>query len=482
MKRLHISWFIGWGCLGFLVGVGAIALIDGYRFSNYIFIFVAAGLLLGILIFRYKWMILLACAAGILAGLWRGNLLSTELTAYQPYYNSVLNINGRVSQDPSFGDQGDQRLNLTDVRIGDRPLRGKVWVSAGKADIKRGDVVTVSGKLGPGFGTIAATMYRAEIVEIIRPNPGDIARRVRDYFAGGVRKGIPDPAASLGLGYLVGQKTALPQELEEDIKAVGLTHAVVASGYNLTILVVFSRRLFMRVSKYAATVASILLITAFMLVTGLSPSMSRAGLVAGLGLLVWYYGRTMHPFVLLSFAAAVTVMIEPSYIWGDLGWYLSFTAFIGVIVLAPLVHHYCWGIEKSPGLLRDLIVGTLCAQIVTTPIILFSFGLFAVYALPANLLVLPLVPLAMAGTFIAGIAGLLVPALAVYFAFPATAILTYSTAAITYVANLPNSQMEITFNPPVMVAGYIVLGAVITYLKRRTKHDFRNPDSAENIY
>ena len=85
--------------------------------------------------------------------------------------------------------------------------------------------------------------------------------------------------------------------------------------------------------------------------------MSRAGLVAGLGLLVWYYGRKTHPFVLLSFAAAVTLIVNPSYLWGDLGWYLSFGAFIGVIVLAPLIHRYFWGLAEA-GTLRGLLVET----------------------------------------------------------------------------------------------------------------------------
>ncbi len=482
MRRLHISWFIGWGCLSFLCGVGLVSGVDCQIFQSPWLLCLAFTIFLVSLIFKYVWMILFVCTAGCMIGLWRGSLLRTELTAYQPYYNSVVNVRGRVSQDPSFGSQGDQRLNITNVTINNSALAGEVWVSAGKADIKRGDTVTAHGKFGEGFGTLAGTMYRAQIVEVVRPNPGDIARRVRDWFAEGVRRAIPDPQVSLGLGYLVGQKTALPKELEADIKAVGLTHAVVASGYNLTILVVFSRRLFLRISKYTATVASIVLIMAFMLVTGLSPSMSRAGLVASLGLLVWYYGRAMHPFVLLSFAAAVTVMVQPSYVWGDLGWYLSFTSFIGVIVLAPLVHHYFWGVAKKPGILRDLIISTLCAQIVTTPIILLSFGLFAVYALPANLLVLPLVPLAMLGTFIAGIVGLVAPAMAPIFGFPTYAVLKYSTTVIERIAHLPHAQIELTFNPPVMIASYIGIGIAITYLKRRTHHDFRDPDSANDTY
>lgn len=457
-------------------------MIDSRPFARSEWLLLA--LLLGAicLALHWRWMIIVICAAGCLAGLWRGSLLQLELAAYQPYYGSAVTLSGRVAEDTSIGERGEQRFNLKNVRIGGSALAGSVWVSVPKADIKRGDMVTVSGKLGEGFGNLPATMYRAQVVEIVRPNPGDVARRVRDWFAGGVRAGIPDPQASLGLGYLVGQKTALPPDLEEAVRITGLTHVVVASGYNLTILVIFARRLFLRISKYIATVTSTLMILSFMMVTGLSPSMSRAGLVAGLGLLVWYYGRGMHPFVLLSFAAATTVMIQPSYVWGDLGWYLSFTAFIGVIVLSPLIQNYFWGLEKKPGLIRDLFVGTLSAQIVTTPVILLSFGLVSAYALPANLLVLPLVPLAMLCTFIAGIAGLLAPGLAAFFAFPATVILTYSTTAIAYVAGLPNAQTELEFNPPLMIASYIGLCIVIIYLKRRTNHDFRDPEASIEKY
>lgn len=427
-------------------------------------------------------MVILVIISGCLFGLWRGGSHKVELLDYRPYYGKVVTVSGLVAQDASYGERGDQRLNLKAIRIDGKTLVGEIWVSTTKKDIKRGDKIIVHGKLGYGFGNLSATMYRAQIIAIERPYPGDVARRVRDWFAEGVRKGIPDPQASLGLGYLLGQKTALPEKLESDIKIVGLTHAVVASGYNLTILVVFSRRLFLRISKYFATLASGLMIISFMLVTGLSPSMTRAGLVAGLGLLVWYYGRKMHPFVLLTFAAGVTVIIQPSYIWGDLGWYLSFLSFIGVIVLAPLLHHYFWGQDRPSSTLRSLTVETLSAQVITTPIILMSFGLFSVYALIANVLVLPFVPLAMLCTFFAGIAGLVVPGVAPIVAFPATLILKYSTEVISRVAALPNSQIEIIFNAPIMLASYIGLGVVITYLIRRTNHDFRNPKDTHETF
>jgi len=470
-SKLHPSWLIGWLCLGFLLGVAASIKLRGFYFTDIFWILLAAWLTGLVFVKRSVWLVMVIIFAGLILGLWKGSQLRVQLLDYRPYYGRQLSVKGMVAEDTSYGAKGDQRLNLTNITIDNKRVKGRVWVSASKSDIKRGDTLTATGKLGEGFGNTSATMYRANISNVARPEPGDVARRVRDWFAGSVRQGIPEPQVSLGLGYLLGQRAALPKDLENQIKITGLTHVVVASGYNLTILVSFCRKLFIRASKFLATFMSSLLIMSFMLITGLSPSMSRAGLVAGLSLLTWYYGRKVHPFVLLSFAAAVTVMYNPSYIWGDLGWYLSFGSFVGVIIFAPLVHSYFWNSEA--GLMRGLFVETMSAQIVTTPIILLSFGQFSVYALLANILVLPFVPLAMLCTFIAGVVGLILPQLAITAGLPATLILRYSTQVIAKVSDLPSATIELKFNPWIMIVSYVGIATLIIYMKWRTHYDFR---------
>ena len=99
------------------------------------------------------------------------------------------------------------------------------------------------------------------------------------------------------------------------------------------------------------------MILSFMAMTGFSPSMSRAGLVAGLSLAAWYYGRTIHPLVLLPVAAGTTLLINPQFGWNDLGWQLSFAAFAGVIILAPLLQRYFFG-DKEPGVFRQIFGST----------------------------------------------------------------------------------------------------------------------------
>ncbi|MBI3494452.1 ComEC/Rec2 family competence protein [Candidatus Saccharibacteria bacterium] len=213
-------------------------------------------------------------------------------------------------------------------------------------------------------------------------------------------------------------------------------------------------------------------------VTGLSPSMTRAGLVSGLSLAAWYYGRSVHPLVLLPFVAAITVIINPSFMWGDLGWYLSFAAFAGVMILAPLLQNYLFG-PKKPGALRQIIGETISAQLATMPIIAFSFGTMAVFALPANLLVLPFVPFAMALVFMTGLAATFLPAIAVLFGYPSQILLGYMTSVVQLFVNLPNASVEVSIGVIGLIISYAVLVGLAIFLQLKTKHDFRNDNLVE---
>lgn len=474
-RKVHISWHIAGIAAGILVGIAVSALWSATSLIESTAVVFAAALLAIALLRRSRTAIILSVSAGLVFGLWRGSIEQVALQSYEPYYGQTLQVRGKVLEDVAYSKHGDQRLRIGQVMIDGQPLAGEVWISTvAKADIKRSDIVTVNGKLGEGFGNMPASMYRAQVVRIERQQPGDVALHVRDWFADGIRQAIPEPQASLGAGYLIGQRSTLPPELDEQLKVAGLTHIVVASGYNLTILVGFARRSLLKTSKYLATMAAVVMVCSFVAVTGLSPSMTRAGLVTLMGLAAWYYGRRVHPLVLLPLAAAITAVANPAFVWGDLGWYLSFGSFAGVLLLAPLIQRYFWGSSGEPGVLRQILVETSSAQLATMPIILFSFGQYSAYALFANMIILPLIPLTMVLTFFAGIAGVAVPMIAQWVGLPATAILTYMTTAVQWVANLPGSQGEVSFSLIGLVASYCAIVLTILYMWRQTGYRFRS--------
>ena len=474
-QRVHVSWLIALGCSFFVVGVWMAQYVTLSRWW-----YVGAGILVSVGLWR-RYVYLLPCVAlaGTIAGMCYGSFVGRSLEVYRPLVGMTLSLRGRVKEDLSTTARGLVVMQLDRIEYEGDSLPGTVWVSLiGHPDAKRGDVVTVSGKTTAGFGTFALTMFTARVISIAHPFPGDIGRVVRDWFADAIRKGIPEPEASLGIGYVTGQKSALPPDLAVALQIAGLSHVVVASGYNLTILVRLARRAFIRFSKFLSVFAAGIMIAGFVSLTGLSPSMSRAGLVSSLSLATWYYGRQFHPFVLLPFAAAITVLWQPSYAWGDLGWQLSFAAFAAVMIVGPLMQSYFFG-EKEPGTVRQVLGETVAAHIVTIPIVVPAFGYISNVAVPANILIVPLVPLAMLLTFIVGVVALTIPSVAEIVGLPASWLLHYMTFTSQYLAGLPWAQ-TVLVTPWWAIVGYIgLLVAGCVYMQRKTQFSLRGVNIVE---
>lgn len=469
LRKFHSSVFIAFIAAGFITGIVLSPLLKEI-FSHISWLVLIMILLSFCFIWRRAWLIVLAILAGLLLGLWRGDNQIIKIHGYQQYFGRTVNMLGTVSEDFSEGKHGDIQVEMSHVRINGRALPEKVWLSLHtKIILKRSDMLEVTGTLKPGFGNFAASMSFAKVITATKGV--DEARDVRDWFAGIITNIISQPQAGLGLGFLVGQRSSLPVELDDQLRIVGLTHIVVASGYNLTILVRLARRLLSGVSKYLTAAASCFMIAGFMLVTGFSPSMSRAGLVAGLSLAAWYYGRKINPFVLLVLVAAITLIINPSFAWGDVGWYLSFAAFGGVMIVAPLMQHYFFD-EAKPRFIRQILGETIAALLATAPIIMLVFGQYSPYAIISNLLVVPTIPYIMLAVFLAGIMSLLMPAIAMPISLPAIGLLHYVTTVVQWIASLPGAKLEITLSPSGVAVYYVILCLVGLYVWRKTKHNF----------
>ena len=494
-RKLHVSWQVGFVCAGFLAGTLLSLVPETAIFASVYWPLIA--LLIMALIFKKSriWMLILAVIAGMLVGLWRGTIERVGMNDYEDFINHNVTLMGRVVEDPDVGSGNELRLKLNQIVIDDKELPGTIWVSilGHIGDIKRSDLVTINGKLKVGFGTYPVSMSFAKLEGTKRGSSDDIARDLRDAFGNELSNAISGPAKDLGMGILAGQKTALPYDISDAFRIAGLTHIVVASGYNLTILTRFARRLFFKISRLATLFGAGGMVFAFACVTGFSPSMTRAALVAGLSLLAWYFGRKFHPAVLLLFVAAITVAINPTYIWGDAGWFMSFFAFVGVIILAPLIKQYFWGTDKIKETtktikskvkgfgtnVRQIVIETLSAQVFAAPVIALFMSQFAPYGLLANLLVLPFVPITMLLTFIAGIAGWLVPFVAPIIGWSAQKMLDYIIWVSQRVSELPNSSFAVDFVIWMFVGVIAIEIIIIIFLWRKTGFKFRDSNVVE---
>ncbi|MFV0484732.1 MAG: ComEC/Rec2 family competence protein [Candidatus Saccharimonadales bacterium] len=400
--------------------------------------------------------------AMVLSGFWGG--LGGD--ALKRMVGVEAKISGVVMEDAE-SDGSELALRLSSVEVEGQKVDGIIYVKLSTSErIERSDRLTLSGKLYDGFGVFAVSMWRPYLEKIEKPNPPDIALAARDWFGERVRQFIAAPEVDLALGYLLGQKKALPEDLSELLGEVGLTHIVVASGYNLSILIGGTRRIFRRVSRAAALLFGALLVVCFMGVVGFSASMVRAGIVTLLGLLAWYAGRRFHPVKLLLLVAAVTLLMNPIYIM-DLGWLLSFASFAGVMIVAPILLRYFYGASK-PNFLAAVFVETMAAQICCLPIVMYFSGSFSLVSVLANVLILPTIPLVMALTFATGALAFL-SLIAAICDGVANVVLTYHIGVVEFFGAMRWAIFEIEANNPAVFLAYLVIFLVVYYMKRKTK-------------
>ena len=319
------------------------------------------------------------------------------------FFRAAVEMNGQsgiVQGDP---DQDGRTYNfkLGELCVRKSCFAGTIYVSLYSThDIVRSDKVTVFGKISNGFGVYGGTMYRAKLTRLSHSDSKDLLLSVRNWFSGRVQENLPEEESKLGLAYLLGMKNWLSDEMAEVLRVVGLSHLVVASGTHLSIIVEFMKKIFCKISRFAGLFFSLLLILGFAGMIGWTASITRVALVTIFSLLAWYVGRKFMAGRLLIFVMAITLMIDPMFIF-NVGWLLSFGAYAGITILRPYLVSIFYGKKKPPGV-SEIILVTISATIFCAPILLYFFGSISIISLLANLLILPTMPVVMGLTFLTG--------------------------------------------------------------------------------
>jgi competence protein ComEC len=471
---------LAWLALAVIGGIAASASSIEPELASGRAVLFAISLLCPLLVTRRtaRWMVMGVIIAGLLLGLWRGESQRLKTADYPVFIGRQVQLHGAIADDITKK-AGAMGLKLRDVQIDRIQLGGQVWASVSTSlPLKRGDKVVLNGTLRPGFGSYAASMSFAKVSNAIR-RPIDPIRAIRDKFNAGLEKTVPQPEAALAIGYLTGQHNLVPDTLVKQMQITGLIHLVIAGGYNVTILVRLVRRLGSRVAKRLAACMSIAVLLTLALAAGFVAPMARTTTVTGLSLAAWYYGRWPHPLVLLPVAAGITALIDPYFVWGDVGWYMTFIAYGGLIVLGPMLKEWWWG-EHHSGEIKQIIVDTIAVQIVTMPLMAYAFQQYSVYGLPANLLVLPLMSLTMIASLAAGLAGMALPlTLAHIVAWPAIVLLGYTRHVTVWMAAAPGADFGGSLSITGLILAYLLVVFFVCRLKRKIGYDFRSENLIE---
>lgn len=262
----------------------------------------------------------------------------------------------------------------------------------------------------------------------------NIFLNLRLYFNHILVLALPFPHNQLAAGLVFGSSPDFPAALKKEFIATGVIHLIAVSGYNVTLAIRIFSDWLKPLGRLPSFIGGTVGIIFFSLLVGSAPSLVRASIMGWTFLLARWLFRQSHSWNILLLAAGLMVLLQPSIIIQSIGFQLSFGAMVGLMSVTPLIQRWLnqarW-LNKIPHSLSAILAETLGAQILVWPIIWHYFGQISLIGIAANLLTLPIVPLAMNST-IALLFFYYIPIAGVIIA----ALVHLQTSWIIYIVNL----------------------------------------------
>ena len=414
--------------------------------------------------------------------------------ALDGYHNrGPVQVDGMVVDDPEAnGTTSRLRLRVYRVAVGD------IWADESEDVLvtlaapqelaqyrdppffRYGDRLLLSGQLEPppeleefdypgylarqGIGSIMSFPQ----VTLVDDRGGSAFRRwlydARRGLAGSLEKTLPEPHAAVGQALLLGLRDGLDSDVVDTFRATGTSHVLAISGLHVGIVLSMGLSLAAWVigrRRHLYLLAPLVLIWAYALLAGMSPSVTRAAIMGTVYLVALLLGRPRSALPALGLAAALMVALDPTILW-MISFQLSFTAVTGIVLFAdPILNHTRTALERrlqpdgvvlriASSIAYPVAVGT-AATIATLPLVAFHFREVSLVGVPTTVVLLPALPFVLVTQAVTAMTGLVSAPLAEAVGWTAWAGTGYVVGVVNVVGKLPGQPVETGPLAPVLV-------------------------------
>ncbi len=351
-----------------------------------------------------------------------------------------------------------------------------------------GDAIEVRGQLqappadAPGFASFlqsrgAAGTLKGHRVRLVGSRGGVTAavEGLRWGLDQTLSRAIPEPEAGLASGILIGLRERVSRATADDFTITGLTHVVAISGWNIALVAGIATALLRStgLGRRPRSAIVVIAIVAYTILAGAEASVVRAAVMGGVVIIARESGRPSGAAAALGLACWGLLLAQPTMI-DDIGLQLSLAATAGLLALGGPAEAAVRRVTgaRGPRWFGEALGVSLAAQLSTLPLILLHFGRLSLISPLANLLVAPVVPLAMLGAAIGTVTGpLIVGPLSAMLLGPllvaAWLPLVLMTRGAELLAQVPLATVELL--PPLdLVGAGVALVALVVALRQAT--------------
>ncbi|HET6166059.1 MAG TPA: ComEC/Rec2 family competence protein, partial [Marmoricola sp.] len=269
-------------------------------------------------------------------------------------------------------------------------LRAPVVVIASDSwrAVRLGTRLRVAGRLDRADGADLAAILIARGPPRVVSGP-DVVHRGVDRVRAGIRDAVagqPLGPRSLVPALVDGDDTGMPDDVQADFRASGLTHLLAVSGTNLTLIVGFLLIVarWCGVRARGLVVVGVLGVLGFVLLARTEPSVLRAAVMGSVALVGMGVRGRERGTRAMGVAVVGLLLVDP-WLARSPGFALSVAATAGILFLAPP-----WRDALArwlPLWAAEAIAVPLAAQLACTPLVAAISGQVSLVAVGANLVV-----------------------------------------------------------------------------------------------
>lgn len=277
-------------------------------------------------------------------------------------------------------------------------------------------------------------------------------------------------------GMILGERSGVSDEVRAAFQKTGTIHVLAISGLHVgliaLILNVFLKRLKVTVlGKWSALLLYAAVLAYYSAITGNSPPVKRAVLMAVLFELGAVLERKSYSLNTLGAAAVIMLFWNPRELF-SLSFHLTNSAVAAIILIYPKLSAL-YAPEKDTLLAKilkylwDAGAVTIAASVGTSPFIAYYFGSVPLLGLLANLVVTDMMSLALMSSIPALILDTIGLGIAEYYAVCAYYLVRGAIVVAEFFSHLPFANIALSFSPAHIILFFLVVATVLLVQHRR---------------
>ncbi|RLC28082.1 MAG: hypothetical protein DRH32_09530, partial [Deltaproteobacteria bacterium] len=343
--------------------------------------------------------------------------------------NNYRQISGTIVSRPVIHSHGKKFvLSARSLTVDGRcfPVTGKIRVTAGGQgpDLGAGDSISFRGRIkslhnfnNPGgfnyreymaLQQIWCSTYTRGKNIVLEDTPprqsmGMPLARMREKLARLIDRSVQNRSGPILKALLIGDRAGIPDAVRNTFNRAGVGHLLAISGLHIGIVATTAFYLFSRLlslwpfllwrawTRKGAALLSMLPVTGYALIAGMSPSTQRAVVMICVFLMTFWFEREHDPVNTLAIAAGLILICFPPALF-SISFQLSFTAVLAIILGLPLFRLPETVRTVRP--VRKMVVFcgvTVMAILGTLPLTLYYFNQVSMVGLIANWIAVPLI-------------------------------------------------------------------------------------------